>query len=254
MASREVENRTMIYITGPKAGQRVPDSRIYERLGKTAARQIVIKPGNHHNERCFVIYNPHSGCHGFVVHFWYDTTGSPAVRVDHLRTGFARFKPRVTDFENVESDAGRVQIGSENGSFEKQFRDAAVLTDVKDWADGPGFARLGATPVPPALPGQGIDGVNDIQENGAASANDAAISDEGAGQLPQDARVVELGDDIRVIFVPRDGGHRVYMSFRGTFSSIMYFPREWLWPPVEAQRRPAESRSSMLSRLKGLLK
>jgi hypothetical protein len=243
------EQWSRVYITGPKAGEKVPDARIYHRLGMSDTnRAIVIAPAFGHNIRCFVIQNARNVGNGFIVHFWYDTTDRPTARIDHLRTNFPH---RVTDFAHIETDAGKVQIASENSSFSDSH--VATLKEASQWANTGAFDLLTSSNLAPTAPSGCVATAGATQENETASATTPHLSLEDSIRLPQHSRVVELGPDIRVIFVPQGSGHRVYLSFRGPFSGILCFPREWLWPPVEAKEPPAGGKASPQSSLKKFL-
>src|SRR2546423_14300213 len=165
--------------------------------------------------RCFVIRNRKSGYNGMVIHFWYDLTNRPTVRADYLGQGFGEFVPYQGSFREVESEYGWIELASRyvHGDLRN-----ATLHAARQWANSSAFDEL-------------------------------VVDDKTTNlSVPEGTRVLQPGENIKIIFVPHGPGHKVLLPFRGNPENIHSFPREWLWPILEKEgptpAKPKETTST----------
>lgn len=207
---------------------RMKHPRLYAPPAHDRDEPLIIRPGTEELS-CFVISRPSSNDKGKVIQFGYDLTNRPTVREGQLRDRPSSTVLAVGAFQHVDTTKGLVEVASRQVSND-YLRLGVSITTAKQWADSSDFDQL----------------VEDESKNEPV--------------LPIGARILKLGDNVKVIFIPQDSGHRVLLAFRGNSSSVHSFPRAWLWPvqEVEAQfGRTRESKRAYVSfteRLKDLFK
>lgn len=198
------------------------------RLAPRDNSPLVISPGQERELRCFVICKPTAGYEGMVVHFWYDLHHRPTLREGRLDKRIANLVLDYGTFQSMESTDGTLEVAARR-LFDGE-RSTNSVSAAQAWANSSAFHEL--------MPGDYEDG------------NHLA--------LPVGARILQLGDNIRVVFLPQDEGHRVLFAFRGNYAGFYAFPRTWLWPISPEAEISAlgqkKDEGSLKTKFKGLFK
>lgn len=170
------------------------------------AKPLILQP-QERETRCFVICKPNVSQRGIVVIFRYGLNGRPALHGLQLSSVIPEaVLDNVIAYQTVEATHGKVEIGSRRFCDNFENRQASMFAAL-DWANSRAFDTL-------------VLGDHD----GAGSAS-----------LPLGSRVLQLGGNIKVVFLPQRDGYRAFFAFRGRYRGLYNFPRSWLWPQTEVK-------------------